>query len=100
VPMIPPLDWHYNHDAPSVPIPMEEPMPNREHNLSAIGSALDAISWEWLNDNHPELAMAIELEVDRGATPYAIRRYVVQRTQRIELALRCEQAASHLVSVA
>jgi hypothetical protein len=43
---------------------------------------------------------AIETEVARGAAPSDIRRYVVQRTQRIELALRCEQAASHLVSVA
>jgi len=75
-------------------------MAKRDNELTAIGSALNAISWEWLNDNHPELAMAIEVEVDRGATPYAIRRYVVQRTQRIELALRCEQAASHLVSAA
>lgn len=69
-------------------------------NLSIIGSALDAISWEWLNDNHPQLAEAIEVEVARGATPDAIRRYVVRRTQRLELALRCEQAALHLVSVA
>ena len=69
-------------------------------NLSIIGSALDAISWEWLNDNHPQLAEAIEIEVARGATPDAIRRYVVQRTQRLELALRCEQAALHLVAAA
>jgi len=69
-------------------------------NLSAIGSALDAISWEWLNDNHPQLAEAIETEVARGATPQMVRRYVVQRTERIELALRCEQAANFLVEAA
>jgi len=69
-------------------------------HLSIIGSALDAISWEWLNDNHPQLAEAIEIEVARGASPESIRRYVVQRTQRLELALRCEQAALHLVAVA
>ncbi len=75
-------------------------MAYKAQTLSTIGSALDAISWEWLNDNHPQLAEAIETEVARGATPDIIRRYVVQRTQRIELALRCEQAALHLVAVA
>lgn len=75
-------------------------MAHKAQNLSVIGSALDEISWQWLNDNHPRLAEAIEVEVARGATPDNIRRYVVQRTQRIELALRCEQAALHLVAVA
>lgn len=71
-----------------------------KEQLSAIGVALDAISWEWISDNHPDLAEAIEVEVARGATPSAIRRFVMSRTQRIELALRCEQAASHLVAAA
>ena len=31
----------------------------KDQNLSIIGSALDAISWEWLNDNYPQLAEAI-----------------------------------------
>lgn len=75
-------------------------MGSKAADLSIIGSALDAISWEWLSDNHPQLAEAIEVEVARGATPDAIRRYVVRRTQRLELALRCEQAALHLVAVA
>jgi hypothetical protein len=65
--------------------------------LAAIGHALNSISWEWLNDNHPELAEAIELEVGRGATPEQVRRFVVARTYRNELALRCEQAARWLV---
>lgn len=68
--------------------------------FGVIGAALDAISWEWINDNHPELAEAIEIEVARGASPAAIRRFVMARTQRIELALRCEQAACHLVAAA
>ena len=75
-------------------------MAYKTQNLSTIGSALDEISWQWINDNHPQLAEAIETEVARGATPDVIRRYVVQRTQRIELALRCEQAALHLMAVA
>ena len=74
-------------------------IPGKER-LMAIGSALDFISWEWLNDNHPELAEALELEVARGASPAAIRRYVMSRTQRLELALRCEQAANYLMGAA
>ena len=73
-------------------------MSKKDQNLSIIGSALDAISWEWLNDNYPQLAEAIETEVARGAAPDVIRRYVVQRTQRLELAMRCEQAAAHLAA--
>jgi len=76
---------------------MEAHVATQAPTLVTIGSALNEISWYWLSDNHPRLAEAIETEVDRGATPKAIRRYVVRRTQRIELALRCEQAAAFLV---
>lgn len=65
-------------------------------SLPRIGRALDEISWQWINDNHPLLAEAIEDEVSHGATPRQIRRYVVRQTQRYELALRCEQAARFL----
>jgi len=75
-------------------------MGSKAASLSTIGSALDAISWEWLSDTHPQLAEAIEVEVARGAMPDEIRRYIMRRTQRLELALRCEQAALHLVAVA
>lgn len=65
-------------------------------DLTAIGKALNEISWQWLNDVHPRLAEAIEVEMDRGATPANIRRYVMDKTQRFELALRCEQGAAWL----
>lgn len=65
--------------------------------LPAIGRALNSISWEWLNTNHPELAEAIEMEVARGATPEQVKRFVTARTYRTELALRCQQAAAWLV---
>jgi hypothetical protein len=61
--------------------------------MERLGEALDAASLQWLNDNHPELAGALEHEVAIGARPEEVRRYVMQRTQRQELALRCEQAA-------
>lgn len=69
-----------------------------EDGLSPIGEALDAISWQWLNDNHWELAAAVEQAVDDGATPEQVRRYVMYRAERYELALRCEQAARYLMS--
>lgn len=65
----------------------------KTNDLTAIGRALDYISWQWLSDNHPELAEAIEVEVGRGATALDVRRFVVRYTDRFELALRCEQAA-------
>ena len=66
-------------------------------DLKAIGRALDEISWYWLSDSYPGLAEAIQSEADRGASPDQVRRYVMQRTQRLELALRCEQAARWLL---
>lgn len=65
-------------------------------DLPEIGRALDQISWQWLNDYHPPLAEAIEMEVERGAQPLQVRRFVMAKTDRLELALRCEQAARHL----
>lgn len=65
--------------------------------LACIGEALDELSWFWMNDTHPQLAQAIETAVGRGVTPIEVRRYVVQQTQRDELALRCEQAARFLI---
>jgi len=92
----------------------EEVMQERRLSLALgdLGAALDALaaalatspprtdlqaeSWEWLSDNHPLLAEAVEAAVNDGAESHEIRRYVMQRTQRFELALRCEQAARYL----
>jgi len=67
-------------------------------DLTAIGSALDEISWYWIGDNYPRLADALRHEIDHGAQPEQVRRYVMQQTQRAELALRCEQAARFLAA--
>ena len=64
--------------------------------LAGIGAALDALSWDWLIDTHPVLAEAVEEAVDDGVEARDIRRYVMAQTQRLELALRCEQAARYL----
>lgn len=66
--------------------------------LAVIGEALDEDSYQWLNDNRPDLAEAIEAAVGNGVTPIQVRRYVMARTERRELALRCEQAANFLAA--
>lgn len=66
--------------------------------LTTLGEALDEIDWQWLSDTHPRLAEALETEIELGADPDQVRRFVMQRTQRKELALRCEQAARHLAA--
>lgn len=67
------------------------------NSLSLLGDALDEVSWQWVSDKHPCLADAIEEAVGAGIEPERVRRFVMRRTQRRELALRCEQAARHLV---
>lgn len=68
-----------------------------ENGLEQLGQALDEVSYEWLSDTHPLLARAVEAAVDGGVLPMQVRRYVMRRTRRHELALRCEQAARYLV---
>lgn len=63
--------------------------------LEPVGAAIDYESHQWLNDNRPDLAGAIDQAVDRGIEPIAVRRFVMRQTARIELALRCEQYARH-----
>jgi hypothetical protein len=71
-------------------------MPSKPKDLAGIGAALNQISWEWLNDNRPALAEALAVAVGRGTTAVEVRRFVMHRTERRELALRCEQAARWL----
>jgi len=73
-------------------------MPAKIRELPAVGQALDSQSWEWLSDTLPVLSEAIKTEIGRGATPEQVRMFVLHRTERRELALRCEQAARHLVA--
>ena len=65
-------------------------------SMEQLDKALDFISYEWLAEQHPQLVEAIEAELRGGATPRQIKHAVLSRAQRIELALRCEQAARHL----
>lgn len=66
--------------------------------LSGIAAALNAESWNWLQDNNVVLARALQAEVTRGATADEIRRFVLRHTGRPALAARMEQAAAYLQS--
>jgi hypothetical protein len=61
--------------------------------MDVVNAQLDGLSRQWLSDTYPGLAEAIEMAVDQGARPEQVRRLVMERTGRVELAMRCEQAA-------
>lgn len=63
-----------------------------------LDAVLDSESWDWLNDNYPPLAKAVQKMVGQGVNPADIRRRVVERlgVHREALAQRCELAAMHL----
>ena len=65
-----------------------------------LDETLDEESWNWLGDNHPKIAVSLEIAVQRGATPTEIRGRVLERVgpHRLEFATRCESAARHLMA--
>jgi len=67
--------------------------------VDKLGQVLDKESYEWLGSTHPDIADAIELEVQAGRTPEQIRHFVLKHTQRPELAQRCLQAARHVTVI-
>jgi len=68
-------------------------------DLPHLAAAIDAESWQWLDDNAPLYATAVQNEINAGKTPQQIRHYVMKQTQRQGIAMRCEQAARHLQRV-
>jgi hypothetical protein len=66
--------------------------------LLPVGEALDYWAWRRLADTNDKLASAIATAVAAGAPPETIRRYVVNRTGRTELAAFVEQAARWLAA--
>ncbi len=61
-----------------------------------LDAELDAISYEWLLEQHAGLLRAVEAEVAAGKNADQIYRRVLERTARGELARRCEQAARYV----
>lgn len=64
--------------------------------LPHLDAAIDAESWQWLQDNAPLYADALLAEVRAGVSPDQIRAHAQRRTQRDMLARRLQQAAAHL----
>lgn len=76
---------------------MDAPEYILEAGMNKLAKVLDAESYEWLYSQHPTLADAVEAEVNAGATPAEIRRFVLRHTGgRLEIAYRCEAAARYL----
>lgn len=69
--------------------------------MTKLGSALDRQSWQWLQDSDSDIAAAVEAEVTAGASPDAIRRFILAHvgSDRSGLAARCMSAARYLASV-
>lgn len=68
--------------------------------MELLTKALDKESYEWLIGHLPDIAEAIEIEVTAGHKPGEIKLFVLSRTGRLELALRCEQAARYILQQA
>jgi hypothetical protein len=65
--------------------------------LPELESVLDEESFEWLSVNYPPIARAVDTSIKAGATPADVKLFVLGHTGREELALRCQQAAAHLI---
>ena len=66
-------------------------------DMPAVEAAINEESWEWLSENVPVLAEAIQMEVvNRNASPKQIKHFVMKATQRERLAARCYQAACYV----
>jgi hypothetical protein len=66
--------------------------------LKTLGTALDNLSWQRIQDIYPVLAEAIRSEVDAGRTPEQIRRYVMRHSGHTGLADWCQASARACVA--
>jgi len=66
--------------------------------MPGLQQALDSESYEWLAANSPVILQAVEREVAGGRTPEQIRLFVLLHTGRMEIAMRCEQVARHVMT--
>lgn len=66
--------------------------------FAKLGSALDRQSWQWLQDADEDIANAVAAEVEAGATPDAIKRFILSHVgaDRSGLAARACSAARYL----
>ena len=65
-------------------------------NMEPLSAAFNRQSWEWLQDEAPDIAAALVQVMARGASPEDVRRFTMRYTGRAAMAARVEQAAAHL----
>lgn len=67
-------------------------------NFPALETAINADAWEYLQNNAPEYAAAVQTAVTNGGKPDEIYRFVLDRVGlwREPTAMRCKQAAMFL----
>ena len=65
-------------------------------NMEPLSAAFNRQSWEWLQDEAPDIAAALVQVMARGAAPEDVRRFTMRYTGRVAMAARVEQAAAHL----
>lgn len=84
---------------------MDGPLNARSKEDNSMNAAMDELdrvleleSWDFLNDNYPPLAIAVQSAISKGLSPEQIKRRVVEKlgAHREPLAHRCELAARHL----
>ena len=63
----------------------------------ALDPVLEAESLEWMLTQHPEFVDAIQQDLDSGMSPEDIKWHVYRRTDRMQIAKRCELVATWLV---
>ena len=69
-------------------------------NMEPLSAAFNRQSWEWLQDEAPDIAAALVQVMARGASPEDVRRFTMHYTGRAAMAARVEQAAAHLRELA
>ena len=61
--------------------------------MDKLAQALDTAAYKWLSGMYPEIAEAVKAELQNGATPDEIRRFVGQYAENQTLATNCARAA-------
>lgn len=68
-------------------------------DMPELAQALNRQSYEWLFEELPDLAHALELTIKHGVTADEVRHFVMRHTQRPALAMRLQQAAEYLLTI-
>ena len=67
-------------------------------SLQPLEAAYNRDSWDWLQREAPQIADALAVVVNNGATAEDVRRFTMRHTGRAAIAARVEQAAAHLLA--